>query len=154
MSPLVDFTDITLFADDNYAVVWNNNMDSLKVDVQTKLQLITTWLKHSGLKVNEGKTEMCLFHRKDNPPVTIIFSNKNLTSKSYMNVLGVTFDSKLNWQIQVPSAITKNKSSFHAIKLISKYFKKYENLQLLTSNFYLVLYYNSEIWHLPTLSHN
>ena len=124
MSPLVDFTIITLFADDNYAVVWNNNMDSLKVDVQTKLQLITTWLKHSGLKVNEGKTEMCLFHRKDNPPVTIIFSNKNLTSKSYMNVLGVTFDSKLNWQIHVQNAVKKASKSLQAIKLIRKYFTK------------------------------
>ena len=71
-----------------------------------------------------------------------------------MNVLGVAFDSKLNWQIQVQSAITKAKTSLNAVKLISKHFKKHEILQILTSNYYSILYYNSKIWHLPTLSHN
>ena len=70
-----------------------------------------------------------------------------------MNVLGVAFDSKLNWQIQTQSAITKAKTSLNAIKLISKHFKKHEIRQILTSIYYSVLYYNSEIWHLPTLSH-
>ena len=70
-----------------------------------------------------------------------------------MNVLGVSFDSKLNWQIQVQNVITKAKKNLHAINLIKKHFKKYEILQLLTANYYSVLYYNSEIWHIPSLSH-
>jgi hypothetical protein len=36
--------------------------------------------------------------------------------------------------------------------LIKKYFNKIELNQLLTSNFYSVLYYNSDIWHIPSLS--
>ena len=36
--------------------------------------------------------------------------------------------------------------------LIKKYFNQQELLTLLTSNFYSILYYNSEIWHLPTLA--
>ena len=35
--------------------------------------------------------------------------------------------------------------------MIRKYFNKEELLNLVTSNFYSILYYNSEIWHLPTL---
>ena len=68
VSPLLDLTDITLFADDNYALVWNKNVEALKIDMQLKLEFITKWLVDSGMKVNEQKTEMCLFHRKDNPP--------------------------------------------------------------------------------------
>ena len=41
----------------------------------------------------------------------------------------------------------------HAIKLIQIYFTSTEILQLITSNFYSVLYYNLEIWHLPSLKH-
>ena len=35
--------------------------------------------------------------------------------------------------------------------MIKKYFTQPEILSLLTSNFYSILYSNSEIWHLPTL---
>ncbi len=38
--------------------------------------------------------------------------------------------------------------------MIRKYFKTFEIIQLLTSNFYSKLYYGSEIWHLPTLNLN
>ena len=42
-------------------------------------------------------------------------------------------------------------SALNAIHLIRRYFKKDELLQLITSNFYSILYYNSEIWDLPSL---
>ena len=78
-------------------------------------------------------------------PLTIIFNNKNLISKDFMNVLGMAFDSKLNWQKQVQIAITKSLKSVHAIKLIQKHFNKKEILQILISNYYSVLFHNSEI---------
>ena len=40
----------------------------------------------------------------------------------------------------------------YCIKLIKKYFTTYELSQLITSNFYSVLYYNSEIWNIPSLN--
>ena len=102
--------------------------------------------------MNENKTEVCLFHRKDQPLITITLNGNILKSKDNMNVLGVAFDCKLNWQIQVQKVITKAKSNLHAIQLIRNHFTKKETLQLITSNYYSVLYYNSEIWHLPSLS--
>ena len=71
-----------------------------------------------------------------------------------MNVLGVLFDSKLNWQSHVEQTISKAKKSLHAIRLIKKFFNKDELLQLVTSNYFSILYYNSEIWHIPTLNAN
>ena len=68
VSPLLDLTDITLFADDNYTLVWNKCKEALKIEMQMKLKLITSWLRDSGLKVNDEKTELCLLNRKDNPP--------------------------------------------------------------------------------------
>ena len=41
-----------------------------------------------------------------------------------------------------------------AIRLIKSFFTTKELLQLVTSNFYSVLYYNSEIWHLQSLKTN
>ena len=38
--------------------------------------------------------------------------------------------------------------------LTVKYFNTNELLMFVTSNFYSILFYSSEIWHLPTLKHN
>ena len=72
--------------------------------------MIVKWLKDSGLKVNENKTELCMFHRNDYRPITITIHNEQITSKKSMNVLGVTFDSKLNWSDQVSDTI-KNQTN-------------------------------------------
>ena len=124
VSPLTELEKITLFADDNYILVWNKNKDTLSIDIQNKLNRISNWLSNSGLKVNETKTELCLFHRNDHPPIQLEFNAEILTTKNNMNVLGVSFDSKLNWQSQVEQTIQKSRRALHAINLIKRYFKK------------------------------
>ena len=64
-----------------------------------------------------------------------------------------TIDSKLTWSIHVANSINKANKALHAIRLIKKFFTHQEILQLLNANFYSILYYNSEIWHLPMLKH-
>ena len=61
--------------------------------------MITKWLRGLGLVVNESKTEICLFHKHDQQKIHLKIGDTAISSKSFMNVLGVTFDSKLNWQI-------------------------------------------------------
>ena len=48
-----------------------------------------------------------------------------------MNVLGVTFDSKLNWSIQTANAIAKANKALYAIKMIGKFLKSREIKTLL-----------------------
>ena len=103
------------------------------------------------MKVNESKTDLCIFHKLDTIPLTISVNGQPVTSKSSINVLGITFDSKMHWDKQVCQAITKSKKALCAIKLIKRFFTNKELLQLITANFYSVLYYGSEIWHIPTL---
>ena len=88
--------------------------------MQLKLESISDWLTQSELKVNEDKTELCMFQRKDQPTISVTFKETFLTSKPNINVLGVAFDSKLNWQIQVQNAIAKSNKSLHAIKLTTQ----------------------------------
>ena len=73
-----------------------------------KIILITKWLKDSGLKVNENKTELCLFYRKDTPQIEIAINNVMIKSMKSMNVLGVEFDSKLG-PFMLQSKSTKQK---------------------------------------------
>ena len=108
------------------------------------LEAITKWLKDSGLKVNETKTKICLFHRNVTRPVDVILNGITLKITPTIKVLGVIFDSQLKWTQQVTNSIKKAKSALNAIKTEIK--------TLLTANFFSILYYNSDIWHLPSLS--
>ena len=151
VAPIQDLYEITLFADDNYPLASNSNLTNLITEFEIKLTAISKWLKDSGLKINDDKTELCLFSRNDHGPIQLTVNGTTITSKPSINVLGVQFDSKLNWSDQVNKTINKAKQTYHAINLIKKYFSQNELKKLLTSNYFSVLYYNSEIWHLPTL---
>ena len=69
-----------------------------------------------------------------------------------MNVLGVIFDCKLNWNTHIANAINKSKKAFFALRLSRKYFNANEMRTLLDSNFYSILYYNAVIWLTPEIS--
>jgi hypothetical protein len=120
--------------------------------MQKKIEGITKWLKNSGMVVTESKTERCLFYKKDLTPVTLKINNSIVRSKKVINVLGVLFDSKMTWAPQVEQTITKANKALNAIRLIRKYFSSRELLQIITSNFYSILFYNSEIWYFPKLN--
>jgi hypothetical protein len=142
------FTNITNFAEDNFIVVWNKIVTNL---IEKELEMITKWLKDSGLQVNLSKTEICMFLHNDKPPVTMKLLSQNIVTKKSMKVLGVIFDSKLSWNEQVLNAIKKATKFLFAVKMIKRYFGSNELKILLDSFFFSVLYYNSEIWLLPTL---
>ena len=151
VSALFDLEKMTNYADDNLIVRWNSSLQTLIIDMKKTLEAITKWLKDSGLKVNESKTELCLFHRNPHELISLIFNGVTLTSKHHMNVLGVVFDSRLQWNEHVAQTIRKTNSALHCVKQIKYYFNPTELLQIITSNIYSILYYNSEIWNIPTL---
>ena len=91
-------------------------MTALVRDLEKDLEIMTKWLRDSGLKVNEAKTELCLFHRFDHHPITITLNGNMITSETMMNVLGVTFDSKLQWGAHISKTIkSKHSTSCHKI---------------------------------------
>ena len=67
-------------------------------------------------------------------------------------MLGVTFDSKLNWSEHIANAINKAKKSLFALRLLRKYFNYSDMRALLDTYFYSTLYYNSVIWLTPVIN--
>ena len=129
----------------------NKSLPLLVINLEKRLEMITKWLRDSGLVVNESKTEACLFHTQDQPQVEFSLQGIRIKTKKSINVLGVVFDSKLNWQLHVATAITKAKKALFALRLLKKYFSPPEMRLLLDSNFYSILYYNAVIWLTPNL---
>ena len=148
ISPLFD---LLAFADNTFINRVGEDKGALISDMEKSLEAITKWMKQSGLKINEDKTEICLFSRHDVQPVRVKIHNELVTTSDTINVLGVLFDSKMQWSKHIHSAVTKSNRALNAIKLIRKYFNSKELVQLIISYFYSVLFYNSEIWHLNNL---
>ena len=93
----VNITDVAVLIRVSATYYFSRAHLILIVKMETKLTLITKWLTDSGLKVNQTKTELCQFHRRDTPAVEIRVDNTIIKSKDNMNVLGDIFDSKLTW---------------------------------------------------------
>ena len=154
VSPLFEICELTSFADDTYILKSNPNLKSLITDMKTTIECTTKWLRQSGLKVNDEKTEMCIFYKNDLAPISIVVNNVSVFTRSTINVLGVLFDSKLQWSPHINKSINKANKALNAIKIIRKKFTTAELIKIVTSNFFSILFYNSEIWHLPTLNNN
>ena len=122
--------------------------------MQTKLENCITWLVQSGMKVNEAKTGLCLFYARDTAPIEISINDAIIKSSRTMNVLGVMFDQKLQWSEHISLCTSKSMKALSAIRMIKKYFPYKELLEIVTANVYSIIYYNSEIWHLPSLKSN
>lgn len=127
-------------------------LTTLVHDMEDSLDSISKWYSQSGLVVNQSKTEICLFYKTDIESVEVTVGTERIKTLKEMNVLGVTFDSKMQWNSHVCKCLKKANKSLCALKLISRYFNTGELLQILTSNVFSILYYNSEVWHLPSLN--
>ena len=81
ISPLFEIADMLAFADDNFIPRYGASLEQLVKVVEKDLETIMKWMKSSGLKVNDCKTEACLFFRKDCAPVTIKIGKDNIKTK-------------------------------------------------------------------------
>ena len=116
--PVLDLTKMTLFADDNYIIKSNGDLTALINDMEVTLEMIIKWLKDSGLKVNDSKTEACLFHIRDHAQIEFEINGIIIKAKASMNVLGVQFDSKLQWNEHVQTIKRKLKKSVQSLYLM------------------------------------
>ena len=151
IAPVFDIERLFAFADDKFVPMIGDDKTELARNMESTLENIRKWIKHSGLKINEKKTEICLFYKHESEPVNVIIGEDLVTTANSINILGITFDSKMTWTLQIRNAIAKSSRALNAISIIRRYFNTNELLQLVTSNFYSVLYYNSEVWNLDTL---
>jgi DUF1009 family protein len=89
------------FADDTHLIRWTKTLSQLTVDKEKLLESVMQWLRKSGFKVNDPKTEMCLFQRNDQLQIEITINN----TKINIIDIGVAFDSKMQVHIQVAQTI-------------------------------------------------
>jgi hypothetical protein len=105
------------YADDGYYVAIHEERTQALKDLEEKLIRAEQWLSGSGLKVNASKTELVIFHKHDSARGSIYLNQIQIESKSDMKVLGIIFDSRLEWSSQVEKAIRNARQATQALVL-------------------------------------
>ena len=144
--------EIVTFADDNYVINHDKQRAGVIEKTRNSLQSTTEWLSGSGMKVNDGKTEICMFYKKDVQTEIIEINGREIMISNSIKVLGVVFDSKLNWEMQARNAMNRSNKAKQGISLIRRYFTEEETIKLATAYFYSTLYYGAKIWLTSGLS--
>jgi hypothetical protein len=150
--PIYDLEELTTYADDNYVMKESSDLKEVVVSLKNSVTNVASWLKSSGLKVNDSKTELCIFHRKTRVQIEIELGGCMIQSKENISILGMTFDCQLRWDEQINNSIKNANRSLFALKVIKNHFNKNELTDLLTSLYFSKLFYGSEVWHLPELN--
>ena len=61
--PIFEIVELIAYADDNYMGEESKNLEEAIQNVKEKTETVIRWMTASGLKTNEAKTEICIFHR-------------------------------------------------------------------------------------------
>jgi len=146
-----DCSTITTYADDSYVVVWSktDTDEELKANLVATMTRHVEWLKDSGMVCNIDKTEMMTLGTGS---MEITLDGNVIRSKPQIKVLGIVFDSNLDWSAQVAATIGKAARTLHGLRFIRKHLDFRQAKQVITSYFFSVLYYGIEIWYHPHLA--
>jgi hypothetical protein len=86
------------------------------MEMEDSLAEITKWWRQSGLKVNNDKTELCLFNRLEVAPVQIRLGVSKIVSKRSMNALTKLVQTNRSFELQ-------DSRSLNVIKIIRRLFR-------------------------------
>ena len=93
----------------------NTNLDLAIRNVKTKTEAVIKWMTSSGLKINETKTEICIFHRNKSITANISINQEIIPSTKTINILGILFDNNLKWNQQYQKAVKEANVNLYAI---------------------------------------
>ena len=149
-----DIKDITqnsnlcLFADDTSLTVTANDEEGVKLKAFIEGNLILQWFHNNGLFVNTNKTSYIKFNIRNRKykHSAIHLGKSKIPSKDFVNFLGLSIDSTLNYKRHTANLTKKLNSSIFAIRKLAKY---YDRQVLLASYFgcmYPHLIYAVPVW--------
>jgi len=132
------------YADDSYVIVSDNSMEGLLRKTKDTIDRHLLWLRSNGMVCNVSKTELMVMNFQE---YLVIEVDQNIiqSSKS-MRVLGLTFDSALEWTTQVDNCVAKSNRMLHGLKHIKKGLNQNQVKQVITAYFFSVLMYGCGVW--------
>ena len=108
----------TMFADDGSLIAKGPDLPTLITLLQSAIHKVENWGRDNGLTFSQAKTIAVIFTRKYKIPKVdkLIINGGEVEYQNSAKYLGVTIDSKLNWNEHVESKIKKVKNLLFCIK--------------------------------------
>jgi hypothetical protein len=101
---------MTGYADDWVIYTSDQDIDTAQTNIQTALNNISTWTRRKGFKISSEKTVAMLICRKkthNHTDLVLRLKRQHLEIKDTHTILGLTFDSHLNWKTHIDEVRTK-----------------------------------------------
>ena len=119
----VDKSKLANFADDTTVYTTEDTILNLLSVLKDESTTILNWFKTNEMKSNDDKCHLIIGNTNKSYSSTgfIYMGNELLESEESVDLLGVTIDSKLNFNDHVTNLIKKGNQKFHALARISKY---------------------------------
>ncbi len=135
---------LVTYADDSYVVVAAKDHGELCIKTKSTMTKHLQWLKENGMVCNVDKTEMMILN--SDSPTSIEVDGRTITAMKEMKVLGLMFDSKLTWNLQVNNVISRTNRMLHGLRKIRRFLNIDQMRQVATAFYFSVLYYGLEVW--------
>lgn len=135
---------VTSYADDTYVIVPGSDVNVIKCETEHLLNKHLDYLERMGMVANPTKTEAVLFGSEEKLELNI--GEGTISTSEDMKVLGVYFDSKLNWSRHVTHVINKSHRLNSALKFIRKKLNMEQFLKVLTCQYYSTCFYGCGAW--------
>ena len=152
IAPVLSLTNIVAYADDNYVVTTGKTRQEASNSIGKALTLASMWFKNSGLKVNEGKTEITLFYKNNCQFENVTVNETIIRTKDTIKVLGIIMDTTMTWHEQIHRTVNNLESRIYSLRVLQRFFEMDEMLILLKTYCYPSLYYASSVWLTPALN--
>ena len=115
--------------------------------LNSDLSLSKEWGVHNLVDFNASKTQAILISNRHNtPPSNISFDNKNVPFSPSIEILGITINSKLNWNDHVMSIAKKAASKMGVLYRAKHYFTDHQLLIIYKSHVRSQMEYNSHLF--------
>ena len=145
LTALSQSAKVIKYADDITLLVPYGPTSDLPSIIGDEINNVSCWCKSNGLEINETKTKVLLFAKKNSSTI----DQRHIPCLcSSIKILGVTFENSLKWSKHIQEVCTKASRRIYALKSLKRIPSiSMSDLRLVYSNYILsVMEYNSPLF--------
>lgn len=140
---------ITCYADDTNLLTAGKNFQEALIRSTQLFSAASQWFDNNRLLLNKEKTNIMLFHTKQNKlvlPSSVTIDNVTLQVSNHSKFLGLVIEEFLDWSEHIGNLCLKLSKVCYAIRVTSKYLNK-ESLKIIyCANFESLLRFGVIFW--------
>ena len=133
----IEDDDLCNFADDNTLYKCCGSVVEAKLSIEMQCSSIISWFKANSMKMNPEKCHVIILGDTNIPEdFTIQIDNVHRAPESEVILLGITLDSKFDFNSHITKICKEASKRLNAFRRISKYLTKVQQSTLIISFFY------------------